>query len=153
MILFCFGICVPLARRCAFDQAASARVNAFANGFLNKLRGRAPGTPRGVNFWMCRRVAPDEAWEPDLNLTDIPVAPVDGRGEGIWNGLNIQPSRPQFSIWHRDVVPSYTERDGKLTASFALPDRPFDDDDVHSLSQKFVVVVDANQYGALGHNL
>jgi hypothetical protein len=31
-----------------------------------------------------------------------------------------------------------------------LPDRPFDDDDVHSLSQKFVVVVDASQYGAVG---
>jgi hypothetical protein len=31
-----------------------------------------------------------------------------------------------------------------------LPDRPFDDDDVHSLSQKFVVVVDVSQYGAVG---
>jgi hypothetical protein len=28
-----------------------------------------------------------------------------------------------------------------------MPDRPFDDDDVQSLSQKFVVVVDAQQYG------
>jgi hypothetical protein len=138
------------ATMCFYDQTASARLAAFANGFLDKVRGRAPGAPGGVNFWMRRRVAPDQPWQTDLNLTDVLVAPADGRGEDIWNGLNIRPNRPQFSIWHRDVVPSYTESDGKATASFALPDRPFDDDDVQSLSQKFVVVIDANQYGTVG---
>src|SRR5207248_5039009 len=64
--------------------------------------------------------------------------------------LNIQPNRPQFSLWHRDVVPSYTEGDAQASTSFALPNRPFDDDDVQSLNQKFVVVVDAAQYGTAG---
>jgi hypothetical protein len=84
---------------------------------------RAPGAPGHVNFWMRRRPAPDEAWQPDPNLTDIPVTPCDGRAEGFWNRLNIQPTRPQFSVWRRDVVPSYAESDGKATASFALHDR------------------------------
>jgi hypothetical protein len=135
---------------CFYDQTASARLGAFANAFLNKFRGSVPGVSGRVNFWMRRCVAPDEAWQPDLNLTDITIALADGRGEGIWNGRSIQPSRPKFSIWHRDVVPSYTESDGKVKASFALPDRPFDDDDVQSLSQKFVVVIDADQYGTPG---
>jgi len=133
-----------------YDQTASARLGALANAFLNKYRGGVPGVPGRVNFWMRRRVAPDEAWQPDLDLTDIPVALADGRGDGIWNGLNVQPSRPKFSAWHRDIVPSYAESDGKATSSFALPDRPFDDDDVQSLSQKFVVVVDADEHGTPG---
>jgi hypothetical protein len=137
------------ATMCFYDPAASARLGAFANGFLDKLRGRAPGAPGRVNFWMRRCVAPDETWRPDLNLADMPVTLADGRGNDIWNGLNIQPNRPQFSIWHRDVVPSYTESDGNAAVSFALPDRPFDDDDVQSLGQKFVVVIDASQYGAV----
>ena len=61
--------------------------------------------------------------------------------------MNVKPHEPHFSVWHRDVVPSYAETEGKATASFALPDRPFSDDDVQSLSQKFAVVVDAAQYG------
>jgi hypothetical protein len=134
-----------------YDQTASTRTGALANAFLSKYRGGAPGIPGRLNFWMRRGpVSPDEAWQPDLDLTDIQVALADGRGEAIWNGLNLQPSRPRFSIWHRDVVPSYTESDGKAKASFALPDRPFDDDDVQSLSQKFIVVVDAEQYGPKG---
>jgi hypothetical protein len=138
------------AAMCFYDQTASTRLSAFANAFLNKFRGGVPGVPGCVNFWMRRSVAPDEAWQPDLDLTDIPIAQADGRGEAIWNGLNLQPNRPRFTIWHRDVVPSYTVGAGKATASFALPDRPFDDDDVKSLSQKFVVVVDADQYGPQG---
>jgi hypothetical protein len=37
--------------------------------------------------------------------------------------------------------------EGKAQASFALPDRPFDDDDIQSSTQNFAVVVDADQYG------
>ena len=66
--------------------------------------------------------------------------------------MNVQPHRPQFSFWHRDVVPSYSEGDGKPEASFALPDRSFDDDDVQSLSQKFVVVVDAQHDDLAGNH-
>jgi hypothetical protein len=129
---------------------ADQLVKTFAVDILLRLRGRAPGVPRRVNFWTRRAILPDATWQPDLDLTDIPVAIADGSGDGMWSGLNLEPSRPQFSFWHRDVVPSYTESEGKATASFALPDRPFDDDDVQSLSQKFVVLVDAQQYGDRG---
>jgi hypothetical protein len=138
------------AALCFYDQKSTARLKPFTDGFLDKLRGRAPGTPRRVNFWMRRPIVPDNSWQPDLNLADLPVGLCDGRGKFLWNGMNIRPNRPQFSFWHRDVVPSYTESDGKAEASFALPDRPFDDDDVQSLSQKFVVVVDTQQYGDEG---
>jgi hypothetical protein len=138
------------APMCFYEQAISARLKSYADGFLDKFRGRPPSGRDRVNFWFRRQVRPDETWQPDLNLTDIQPAITDGGGDGIWNGLNIQPIRPQFSAWHRDVVPSYSEGDGKAEASFALPDRPFDDDDVQSLSQKFVAVVDAGQYGAAG---
>jgi hypothetical protein len=138
------------ATMCFYDQATGARLRSFANGFLDKLRGRAPGVPGRVNFWMRRPIVPDASWQPDLDLADIPVVLSDGRSDGIWNGLNVQPNRPQFSLWHRDVVPSYTEGDAKASTSFALPDRPFDVDDVQSLIQKFVVVVDAAQYGTAG---
>ena len=138
------------ATLCFYDQANAARLKPFADGFLDKFRGRAPGVPGRVNFWMRRPIIPDDSWRPDLDLTDVPVGLCDGRGEFLWNGMSVEPNRPQFSFWHRDVVPSYTESDGKAEASFALPDRPFDDDDVQSLSQKFVVVVDAQQYGADG---
>lgn len=138
------------AAMCFYDQTASARLSAFANAFLNKFRGSVLGAPGHANFWMRRSVAPDGAWQPDLDLTDIPIALADGRAEALWNGLNLQPSRPRFSIRHRDVVPSYTESAGKATASFALPDRPFDDDDVQSARQKYVVVVDADQYETQG---
>jgi hypothetical protein len=136
----------PRRTLCFYDQANGTRLRSFANGFLDKLRGRAPGVPGRVNFWTRRAIVPDASWQPDLDLTDIPVGLADGRGDGLWNGLNVKPNRPQFSLWHRDVVPSYTASEGKATASFALPDRPFDDDDAQSLSQKFVVVVDAQQY-------
>jgi len=137
------------ATLCFYDQANGTRLRAFVNGFLDRLRGRAL-VPGRINFWTRQAIAPDATWQPDLDLTDIAVGLAHGSGDGIWNGLNVEPNRPQFSFWHRDVVPSYTESEGKATASFALPDRPFDDDDAQSLSQKFVVVVDAEQYGDPG---
>ncbi len=72
----------------------------------------------------------------------------DGRHTALWNGLNIEPQRPNFSLLHRDVVPTYSESEGKADASFALPGRPFTDDDVLSLRQKYAIVVSATQYGA-----
>ena len=105
-----------------------------AEGFLGKLRGRAPGVPGRVNLWMRRPIVPDDSWRPSLNLTDVAVGLCDGRGEFLWSGSNVEPNRPQFSLWHRDVVPSYRKSGRKAEASFVLPDRPFDDDDVQSLS-------------------
>jgi hypothetical protein len=132
------------ANACFYDETQGARLKPYVNGLLDSLRGRASTAPRGVTFWTRRQVAPNSNWQPDLNLADIPLVLCAGRGA---SGLDIQPARPQFTEWHRDVVPSYSEEDGKASASFALPGRPFDDDDVQSLSQKYVVIVDAAQYG------
>jgi hypothetical protein len=129
LVLF-WNLCAAGATLCFYDQANSARLKPFAEGFLDKLRGRAPGVPGRVNLWMRRPIVPDDSWRPDLNLTDVAVGLCDGRGEFLWSGSNVEPNRPQFSFWHRDVVPSYRESDRKAEASFVLPDRPFDDDDV-----------------------
>jgi hypothetical protein len=131
-----------------YDQANGVRLRSAANRFLDKLRAGALVTWEFVEFWMRRPIGTDASWQPDLDLAGLPVA--SGQTYGIWNGLNIRPCRPQFSSWYRDVVPSYTEGNDGAAASFALPDRPFTDDDVQSLSQKFVVVVDAEQYGHVG---
>ncbi len=45
-----------------------------------------------------------------------------------------------------EFVVSYSEESGAANASFALPDRPFDDEDPQVFNQKFVVTVDATQY-------
>jgi hypothetical protein len=130
-----------------YDQAYSARLKSFASAYIAKLRG-AVGASARVSIWTRRdRATTDDSWRPDLELGDFDIALCDGRGDALWNGMNIKPEMPSFSAWHRDVVPSYAEADGKANASFALPDRPFSDDDVRSLTQKFAVVVDASKFG------
>jgi hypothetical protein len=129
------------------DQSHGARLKMFANAYLAKLRGPNLGESPQVDIWIRHDRPGDDSWKPDLELGDLPVSLCDGRGDTLRNGMNIEPNTPQFSVWHRDVVPSHAESDGKSNASFALPDRPFSDDDVQALSQKFAVVVDAAQYG------
>ncbi len=100
------------------------------------------------HFWSR---APDfrlESFRTDLDVAGLQPAPFRGGGISIWNGGNIRPLRPQFSAWHRDVVSSFSETEARATASFALPDRPFDDDDPQVFDQTYVVTVDAQQYGA-----
>jgi hypothetical protein len=133
-----------------YDQAGSARLRSYTNRFLDKIRGRVRGTRGGVNLWFRREVTPKDDWQPDLDLSDIPVSVCRNDSDDIWNGLNVRPIRPKLSAWHRHVVPFYTEGDGEASASFALPDRPFDDDDIQSLSQKFVAVVDTSQHRPTG---
>jgi hypothetical protein len=130
-----------------YDQRYGARLKTLANAYLAKLRSPSLGETRHVNFWIGNDPPRDDSWKPDLELSDLPVGLCDGRGDTLWNDMNVKPHEPHFSVWHRDVVPSYAETEGKATASFALPDRPFSDDDVQSLRQKFAVVVDAAQYG------
>ena len=54
-----------------YDQADTARLKPFINGFLDKLRDRALGVPGRVNFWMRRPIARDDSWRPDLDLSDV----------------------------------------------------------------------------------
>jgi hypothetical protein len=131
-----------------YDQAHSARLKGFANAYLAKLRSPHLGTPARVCVWIRRDCDPtDNSWRPDLELGDLAISLRDGRGETLWNGMNVEPNKPHFSGGHRDVVPSYAETEGKASASFALPDRPFNDEDVQALTQKFAVIVDASQFG------
>jgi hypothetical protein len=130
-----------------YDQKHSARLKPFADAFLARFREPQLGQTPDVTFWIRADRTRDDSWKPDLELDRVPLVLSDGRGHILWNGMNIKPQQMRFSAWHRDVVPAYSESDGKARASFALPDRPFDDDDVQSLSQKFAVIVAANQYG------
>ncbi|MGJ5065017.1 hypothetical protein [Bradyrhizobium oligotrophicum] len=130
-----------------YDQNKGDRLRNFANEFLSRLRRPRIGPPRDVTFWTFRPVQSNENWKPDLDLSDLSYSLADGRGDTIWNGLNISPAAPRFSAWHQDVVPSYYEKGGKASASFSLTERPFRDDDIQALDQKFAVVVDATQYG------
>jgi hypothetical protein len=130
-----------------YDQAHGARLRNFANAYLAKLRDPSLGESARVHIWMRRDRPLDDSWRPDLELGDLPISLSDGRGDTLWSGMNIEPSLPHFSVWHRDVVPSYAETEGKANASFALPDRPFNDEDVRALNQKFTVVADASQFG------
>src|SRR5262249_6315272 len=144
-LAFLWNLRAAGAPTCFFDEAHAARLKSFANAFLEMVRTRSPRKPSPVNFWSRADFSRD--WKTELDVRDIQPELCNATGEALWNGLNIEPNRPQFSIWHRDVVPSYSEAAGKPQASFVLPDRPFNDDDVQSLNQKYVVVVDASQYG------
>jgi hypothetical protein len=131
-----------------YDQIHGARLRPFANAFLERFRKPSLDREAGeVNFWIRYDRPRDESWKPDLDLRDLQIGLIDGRGSSLWNGMNVVPQRPNFSSVHRDVIPTYAEADGKADASFALPGRPFTDDDVESLNQKYAVVVDATRYG------
>jgi hypothetical protein len=137
------------AQLCFYDRAHSHRLRPFLDAFLAALRRRPAEASNRVNLWLR---APD--WPPpqectiDLDVTDLRPTFCRGEGENIWDGYNIRPVRPKFSAWHRDVVSSYNETEDRATAAFALPDRPYDDDDPLALDQRYVVTVDAEQYGA-----
>ena len=129
-----------------YDQTRGDRLRAFANAWIARQQTRGLGEERRFSMWLNRERPGDDSWRPDLNLEGLPLSLNDGRGEALWNGLNIEPQRPFFSAAYRDVVPSYSESDGKASVSFALPNRPFVEDDVRGGSQKFAVVIDAAQH-------
>jgi hypothetical protein len=131
-----------------YDSNWVDRLRPFVDAFLAAIRRRSAETSKQVSFWSR---TPDiwlEGFRTDLDVTGLQPAPLSGGGVSIWNGGNIRPVRPQFSASPRDVVSSFSETEGRATASFALPDRPFDDDDPDAFDQRYVVTVDAQQYGA-----
>ena len=131
-----------------FDRTRAARCKPYVDAFLTLLRKQLGDERRRINFWG-RDIAPP--WNPESAGLDISgFQPcICGSGDAaLWNGMNIRPSRPQFSPRRHDVLAAYTEGDTRITASFALPDRSFDDEDPRALLQHFIVTVDANQYGS-----
>lgn len=138
---------------CFYDQAKPARFKPYVDAFLAAAREHSVEERKRINFWG-RDL--DPPWQPSstgLDLSGLQPCICRGGDATTWNGMNLNPTRPQFSSWHRDVVTSYAESDGAATASFALPDRPFDDEDTQAINQKFVVTVDANQFGSASDDL
>jgi hypothetical protein len=131
-----------------YDQNYGTRLKAITNAFLRKFCKPSLDGDAQINFWTRTAISRDD-WKPDLELGETRISVIDGRDTSLWNGLNIERQRPNFSLLHRDVVPTYSESGGKANASFALPGRPFTDEDVLSLRQKYAVVVSARQYGTL----
>jgi hypothetical protein len=137
-----------------YDEQHSARLKTFADAWLAKLRAPGVGKSTRVNIWTRKSVPhSDESWKPALDFGDLAVCMCDGRGDDLWRGMRGEAYDPSFSVRHRDVVPAYTESEGRASASFALPDRPFSDDDVQALGQKYAVVVDATRYAAVDEAL
>jgi hypothetical protein len=133
---------------CFYDEAHAGRMKPFVQAFLSSIRAGPPEESRRVNFWSRRATAGrPESWSTDLDTRELQPSLCGGNSPHLWNGLNLRPLRPKFSTWHQDVVPFYAEEDDSARAAFALPDRPFDEDDPHALNQQFVVIVDAEQYG------
>jgi hypothetical protein len=131
-----------------YDSTHSERLKPFAEAFLSVLRERPAEAGNRVSFWIRTNDIPAEGWKTDLDVTGLQPTICRAADAGIWNGLNLRPIRPEFSAWHRDVVANYAETDERTTASFALPDRPCLDDDPQVLDQRYVVTVDAQQYGS-----
>jgi hypothetical protein len=127
------------------DQQHGTRLKPLAHAFFSKLRGRELDDTAPAYIWL-RHSSVGDTWKTELDLGDLPVALI-ADGDTRWGDTQFEASKPHFSAWHRDVVPSYAEAEGKASVSFALPDRPFNDNDTQALGQKFAVVIDASQYG------
>jgi hypothetical protein len=132
---------------CFYDVTQPNRLKPFVQEFLTAIRGYTTEEPIRINFWSRAADWPPMQWSPEFDVAGLRPCLCQGNGDAIWNGRSIRPSKPQFTMWHRDVVPSYIENEVGAVASFALPDRPFEDDDPYVLGQKFVATVDANEYG------
>jgi hypothetical protein len=148
-LLFFWNLRVAGAQVCFFDEAHLDRLKPILTAFLAAVCRRPAKGVNQINFWSRASEQPSPEWTTVFDTAGL--APRLCRAEeedDIWNGGNVRPVRPEFSAWHRDVVSSYIETEDRVSATFALPDRPFDDDDPHSLDQHYVVTVDAQQYGA-----
>jgi hypothetical protein len=137
------------AQLCFYDRAYWHRLGPFLGAFLAALRRRPAEASNRVNLWSrAPDWPPPQEWTIDLDVTDLRPNFCRGEVADIWDSYNIRPVRPKFSAWHRDVISSYNETEDRATAAFALPDRPCDDDDPLALDQRYIVTVDAKQYGA-----
>jgi hypothetical protein len=138
---------------CLYDPAA-ARLKPYVDAFVATVGQYPSEGPKRLNFWF--RTPLDAPWDPSstgLALAGVQPVVRMGGGDTIWNGITVEPMRPQFSFRHHDVVPSYAEDTGRAVTSFALADLPFDDHDPRAANQRFVVTVDATQYGQASDDL
>jgi hypothetical protein len=90
---------------------------------------KTPNDPKAISLWLrTEQWTPPEQWEADLDLKGFVKSLCLG-GNKSWNGYNVIPVRPEFSFWHRDVMANYSEVENGATATFGLPDQPFNFED------------------------
>lgn len=133
------------AETCFYDQSASARLSPYVSAFLTAIRGYPQPSRRHLTVWG-RRLEPP--WDPStiaLDFSDLTLSVCLGERAPRLYRVSSSLVRPRLTSWQRDVVASYSEGNGSAVASFSLPDRPFDDEDLQALGQQFVVTVDASQ--------
>ena len=123
-----------------YDRDHVSQLRSLLKTFLESVRTSAGGRAQ-INMW-----SRSEQFDSDLDLTGIEEVRNHADSE-VWNGLNVRPPTPSFSLSHRDVVPSYEEVKDGATASFALPGQPFYEEGAQAYAQHFVVTVEASRYG------
>jgi hypothetical protein len=136
-----------------YDIKHSTRLKPFVQDFLTSFRPSSSAAGGEVALWSRPAGARPVSPPSELDVTGLRLLLCSGDSDGLWNGYNIRPVAPQFSLSHRDVVPSFFEEDGRAFASFPLPERPFDDESHSTSNQRFVVTVDAKQYGSVSDGL
>ena len=130
-----------------FDPTRAIRLQSYITAFVDSLKAVATARPVQINIW-----SRSEQFESTIDLAGLEWTRSRDHPE-IWNGLNVRPPGVSFSSWHRNVVPNYDEGRGAATASFSLPDQPFDAEDPDSHHQHFVVTVEASEYGSAPDDL
>ena len=135
------------ARVFLFDPNHSTRLLPLITAFLASLKSTATAGAATINIW-----SRSSQFDSAIDLTGMEQSRCTA-SSGVWNGSNLRPPGVRFSLWHRDVVPNYDEGQGAATASFGLPDQPFDAENPGSHRQHFVVTVEASQYGSATDDL
>ena len=128
-----------------FDSKSDNRLRPYVEQFLKVLKVRTGDETPRLSLWFDN---PEDLTSFDLEGLTVHNNWGNKGDPYLWNGLNIQPYKSRFSLRRRNVIPAYNEDHATASASFALLDQPFDEDDPGSFRQHFVVTVArATQYG------
>ena len=156
-LLLCWNLRASGADVWFYDKDRANRLRPCVDGYLKVLlanMAKIPNDPKSISIW-CRseqRTSPEQ-WESDLDLTGFVKSPCLGGGNQPWNGYNIIPVRPDFSFWYRDVIANCAEDENGATATFGLTDQPFNFEDPTAFGQRFIVSIEASEYGPAPEDL
>jgi hypothetical protein len=145
-LILAWNLLAEGAEVCFYDENAAARLKPYLSEFVTAVRNHPQPARRRLTVWGRGLQFP---WDPSsiaLDLSGLNLSLCLGEMAQSWYRTASIQARPRFTSRHRDVVVSYSEESGSANASFALPDRPFDDEDHQVFNQKFVVTVEATQY-------
>ena len=109
-----------------YDPNQKARLGEMADSYLAELRAR----PKSPQAWRDRIAIWKRSTKPRSTLTLFgPDLILPSLGPGSWNGLNIKPSIMGFE--ELPVLGTATEGE-RLSVTFELPAKPFDDFALHT---------------------